>query len=661
MRILTMHSDFIEFEPLTKAIASAEDAAKEKKRVEECLVAFISVEKGDEGKENPVAGKAVAEIVSVAGQVKVPRVVVYPWVHLSSTPSSPPSALKAIKLVAEGLKGKGMAVERAPFGWYKAFTVKCKGHPLSELSREIRADDANLPAVSPSHAVAASAPVSVAPAGGAQAKAAPASSAACAPEAGSEHVSESLKKEAEANSRFFVLDLEGNLVEADKFKFSPKTEKLRKFVEYETRKVRAYDREPPHIKLMKEHKIADYEPGSDSGNFRWYPKGRLMKKLLERHISDYCIAYGAMEVETPVMYDYEHPSLKKYLNRFPARQYVVKSDEKELFLRFSACFGQFLMTHDMVVSYKDLPVKMYELTRYSFRREQSGELAGLKRVRALTMPDMHTICGDLGQAKEEFESQYGKALEWISLFGLEYELGFRVLKSFFEENREWYMKMVKKFGKPILVEIFEERYAYFITKFEFNFVDAMDKASALSTVQIDVENADTYDLNYVDGNGIKRRPVILHASLSGSLERVFYALLEQQAMRTARGEVAMFPLWLSPTQVRVIPVSDSHAKFAGEVCEQFELNAIRADVDDRKETLQKKIRDAEKEWVPFILVVGDKEKESKSFQARVRGVREQQKATLEELVVAMRKKTELFPFEKLPLPRLLSKRPIFSG
>jgi threonyl-tRNA synthetase len=643
-----MHSDFIEFEPLTMALPSAEKVEAGKRRVEECLVVFASVEKADEGDKEAVASRAADEIASVASKIKASKIVLYPWVHLSSSPSGPSFALETLKAVEERAKEKGLDVQRAPFGWYKSFQVKCKGHPLSELSREIRAQGAP-------EAGRQAAPVAErqAPAQAAQAQ--------CGPQKPGEAVSDSLKKEAEMKSSFFVLTLEGELVEPEKFKFTKLDENLRKFFDYETRKVRAYEKEPPHIRLMKDHKIADYEPGSDSGNFRWYPKGRLVKKLLERHISQYCGDYGAMEVETPVMYDYEHPALKKYLNRFPARQYVVKSDEKNFFLRFSACFGQFLMAHDMVISYKDLPVKMYELTRYSFRREQSGELAGLKRVRAMTMPDMHTICADLAMAKEEFGRQYGKALEWISLFGLEYEVGFRVQKDFFEENRDWYVGMAKRFGKPILLELFDVRYAYFITKFEFNFVDALSKASALSTVQIDVENAETYDISFVDSGGEKKRPAILHASLSGSLERVVYALLEQQAIKMARGETAMFPLWLSPTQVRVIPVSGDYNAFACEVAEQFELSGIRADVDDRDDTLQKRIREAEKEWVPFILVVGEKEKSAKSFTVRVRGKKEQQNATIEELIVAIRKKTELFPFEKLPLPRLLSRRPVFSG
>ncbi len=617
LKLLLIHSDFIEFEPISKALKTAEDAEKKATRVEECLVAFMSIEKGDEPAEK-VASATVAEIGNVAKQVKTKNVVIYPWVHLSQNPSSPQLGIQVMKVVESLLKERGdLQVTRAPFGWYKSFDIKCKGHPLSELSRDIK------PAKKGKE---------------------------------DEKVSDSLKQEEKTKSEFFILTPEGELTPCKEYKFKDKN--LKKFVDYEISKVRTYNQEPPHIKLMKSHGIADYEAGSDSGNFRWYPKGRLIKKLLERDISEYCINYGAMEVETPVMYDFEHPALKAYMNRFPARQYVVISDQKEFFLRFAACFGQFLMTHDMVFSYKSLPMKMFELTRYSFRREQSGELAGLKRVRALTMPDMHTICEDVEQARDEFDSQYHKSRQWLESIDIPYEAGFRAQKEFFEKNKKWYVSMVKALGKPALLEIFDKRYAYFITKFEFNFVDALNKASALSTVQIDVENADTYDISFVGKDGQKKRPPILHASLSGSIERVVYALLEQQSLMMKEGKRAQWPLYLSPTQIRLIPVSEKQHEHCEKVLSGLKKHNVRADMDDRNETLQKKIREAEKEWVPYIAVIGEREIESGKLSVRIRDSGENQNLSPGELSKRIEDICKDKPFEKMSLPDHLSKRPI---
>lgn len=618
MRILTIHSDFIEYKPLQKAIQKAEEAELSARRVEDCLVVFVSVEKEDELNLSQVAERAVAEIGDVAGKVSAKRVVVYPWVHLTSTPSSPEAALSVLKEIEEKLKER-YEVTRAPFGYYKQFTLKCKGHPLSELSREIKPSGAEKVA--------------------------------------KEELSEALKLEEKVKKEYFILTPQGELIPPDRFDYTGMPE-FKSFVEYETKKVRAYEVEPPHIKIMKEHGIAQYEPGSDAGNFRWPPKGRLIKKLLEKAITDFCISYGAMEVETPIMYDYAHPALKKYMHRFPARQYSVKSDDKEFFLRFAACFGQFLLTHDMVISYKDLPLKMFELTRYSFRREQSGELAGLKRLRAFTMPDMHTLCGSMEQAKEEFNQQYKKCYAWMKMLELDFETCFRAQKDFFEENKEWYMGMIREVGKPVLIELFDIRYAYFITKFEFNFVDCANKASALSTVQIDVENSETYDLSYTGRDGRKEKFLILHTSISGSIERVIYALLEKEAKKIANKKVPMLPVWLSPTQVRIIPIADAHLPYANEIADQLELEGVRCDIDDRLETLEKKIREAEKEWIPYILVVGKREMEEKKFSVRIRESGERRMLSMEELLVILRSKLKGKPSEKLSLSRYLSKRPI---
>lgn len=619
MRILTIHADFVEVEPIKKAIADAEKIeSQERKRYEEVLVIFTAVELGDED----VAGSAKAlakEADAVAKQVKTKRILLYPLVHLTSKPSSPRIASVIVLKAEEELKKLGYEVWHSPFGWYKAYTLKCKGHPLSELSREFRASEEK--------------------------------------KEEKEEVSASLKQEAVLKSAFYIMDLDGNLHNIEKFDFK-KYPNLKKFAIYETKKVRAYEKEPPHITLMKEHRIIDYEPGSDPGNFRYLPKGKLIKKLLEKRISDICIkTCGALEVETPIMYDFEQPSLKKYLNRFPARQYLVISDDKRLFLRFAACFGQFLAAHDMVMSYKQLPLKMYELTRYSFRREQSGELVGLKRLRAFTMPDMHTFAADIAQAKEEFEKQYDIGLSFLKELGLDTEVGFRIQEDFFKENKDWYIRMVRKAGKPILVEIFKERYAYFITKFEFNFIDVMDKASALTTVQIDVENAETYDISYVDKDGNKKRPFILHASLSGSLERDIYALLEKEAMKMREGKKAMLPLWLSPTQLRLISVSEAQNDFARKVLEQLSSAKIRIDFDDRNETLGKKIREAEKEWVPYIAVIGEKEVKEGMLSITIRETGEKKLMTVEDIKDEIENKTKEMPFEALSLSIELSKRP----
>lgn len=625
MRMLLIHSDYLEYEVKGKALKKPEEIKEDQKigKLDEVLAVFMSVEKVDEQNPDEVVDKAIKEIEDVASQVKTKNIFVYPFAHLSSDLGSPEVALKILKKIEEKLKEKDYNVKRAPFGYYKAFKLSCKGHPLAELSRTIVPGEAKK----------------------------------------EEEVPEALKKEEELVSYWYILTPEGELIEVDKFDFSGH-ENLRKFANYEISKSRVVTEEPPHVKIMLEQELVDYEEGSDPGNLRYYPKGRLIKSLLENYVTEKVIEYGAMEVETPIMYDFEHPALEKYLNRFPARQYVVKSGDKKFFLRFAACFGQFLIKKDATISYRHLPLKMYELTKYSFRREKRGELSGLRRLRAFTMPDMHTVARDLQQAMEEFKKQYKLSMEVLKGVGLapeDYEVAIRFTEDFWNENREFIVELAKIIGKPVLIEMWKQRFFYFILKFEFNFVDNLDKAAALSTVQIDVENAQRFGISYYNEDGQEEYPLLLHCSPSGAIERVMYAILEKQAKLMKQGKKPMYPLWLSPIQVRVIPISDKYLDYALYVAGKLEGAKIRADVDDRNERLNKKIREAEKEWIPYIIVVGENEKRMGIITVRKRKDNKQYEMHIEDLINEIRQKTEGFPYKPRPLPLLVSMRPKFRG
>jgi threonyl-tRNA synthetase len=623
MRILQLHANYIEYKPIQKEIAAAEEADKESKRLEDVVVLFTAVEDGD---DETVARRAIDEVKAFLEKLKVNRILIYPYAHLSSNLANPSEALKIVRLMEDYARAEGLETHRAPFGWNKQFTISVKGHPLAEQSRVIT------------------------PTKGEKTEE-------------TEKVSEALKAEEKLVSYWYILQPDGKMVPVEEFNFKGH-ENLEKFAKYEISKVRASQQMPPHVPLMKRLEIADYEAGSDPGNIRWYPKGRLIKSLIEQYVTAKVVEYGAMEVETPVMYDFSHPSLADYLNRFPARQYVLKSEDKELFLRFAACFGQFLMVHDAQFSYRHMPLRVYELTRYSFRREKSGEVVGLRRLRAFTMPDCHAFCTDLEQAKKEFVTRFKlcmQVLEGIGLTKDDYEAAFRFTKDFYEENKDFIKSLVEIFGKPVLVEMWKEPFFYFRLKWDFNFVDNQDKAAALSTDQIDVENAKRYNITYVDEKGEKRHPLILHCSPSGAVERCIYALLEKAYRQRQKGEPPMLPLWLSPTQVRIIPMSEKFLEHCEKIAEQLEASQIRVDIDERPLTLQKRIREAETEWIPYIIVVGEKEVESEALPVRDRKGRKIRNMTLKELIDEIKSQIGDKPFRPLPLPRHVSKRPQFYG
>jgi threonyl-tRNA synthetase len=620
LRILQLHSNFIRYKPIQKEATVAEKCEKKEFEFKELIVLFTSVEKND---DEGTAKKAMEEIKPFLEKLKVNRILIYPYSHLSSNLARPANALSILKSMEKFAKELGIEAYRAPFGWCKEFSISIKGHPLAEQFRIV------LPS-----------------------------------EEEEEKISEALKAEEKAESLWFILDQDGKTVPVEKFDFSDHRN-LEKFAEYEMAKSRAVKQMPPHTILMRRLEIADYEPGSDPGNLRWYPKGRLIKSLIEQYVTRKVIEYGAMEVETPVMYDFQHPSLAKYLNRFPARQYIVKSEDKDYFLRFSACFGQFLMAHDAQISYRHLPMKIYELAKYSFRREKSGELIGLRRLRAFTMPDCHALCSDLEQAKEEFLIRFQLCMNLLEdgceLTRDDYELALRFTEDFWNENKEFIVSLAKKFGKPTLIEMWKKRFFYFILKWEFNFVDNLNKASALSTDQIDIENGERYGITYVDSDGKEKYPLILHCSPSGAIERCVYAMLEKAFREQKAGGVPILPLWLSPIQARVIPLTDDFLEYAEEMTNEIEKHNIRVDVDDRPITMQKKVMEAETEWINYIIVVGEREVASKIVPVRDRENRKIRKMKLQDFINEVVEKTKGKPFQLLPLPKHLSKRPKYFG
>ncbi|TLY08825.1 MAG: threonine--tRNA ligase [Thaumarchaeota archaeon] len=612
MRILQLHCDYIEFTPVKREIKYAEEIDPQSKRFEEVLVAFIAVEEGD----NPdVAKKAMVEISDSMKKIGCNKLLLYPYAHLSSKLASPSTALLLLKEMETQVKN--LEIYRAPFGWTKSYKIQVKGHPLAENSKTITASEDK------------------------------------------ESTSDALKAESKIQSFWHIMTPDGKMHDVGKFDFS-RHDNLEVLAKYESVKQRSANESPPHVKLMKKLAIADYEPASDAGNMRFFPNGRLMKSLIERYVTDKVMEYGGLEVETPIMYDSHHPSMESYFNRFPARQYSINSEGKQLFLRFAACFGQFLMAKDFQMSYKNLPVKLYELTRYSFRREQSGELVGLRRLRAFTMPDCHAFCKDMTQAKEEFRKRFDLSTEVINGLGLDesdYEMAIRFTEDFYNENKPLIEELVKKIGKPVLVEMWKERFFYFVLKWEFNYVDGLGKASALSTDQIDVENGERYNIEFIDENNKPQNPIILHNSPSGAIERVIYALLEKAAKDQTEGRKPMLPLWLSPTQVRVIPVKPEFLEYCNTLTDEISRSDVRVDVDDRNESVGKSIRDAETEWIRYIIVIGEKEVSANTLSIRDRKTGSVRNLTIDELVKEIKEETKDKPFMRLNTNRSLSTRP----
>lgn len=604
MRVLLIHSDYLKYNVKNKTpIAEEIEDAKKEGAFDESLVVFTAVEKEDEKNPDAIVKKLVKEVKKTSEQVKTDNIILYPYAHLSSSLSSPKVAIAILKDAEAAFNKENFNVYRVPFGWYKSFEISCKGHPLSELSRTISID------------------------------------------------SEDKEKEEKLPSKWLILEKD-QTSDVDEFKYT--NSNLEKLVAYELGKGASDEGEPPHVKLMREKELCDYEGASDVGNLKWFPKGRLIRDLLSDYVYNLVVSQGAMPIETPIFYDLDNDAIREHAAKFGERQYKTAT-KKNLMLRFACCFGAFRVMSESFLTWRNLPAKLYELSTYSFRFEKKGEVVGLKRLRGFTMPDFHSFCADVNSSLVEFAKQTDMCIQTGVDLGANYEVIFRATQDFYNDHKEWMYEIANKIAKPVLLEILPERKHYWVCKIDFAAIDYLGRPIENPTVQIDVESGKRFGISYLGEDGAEHNPTILHCSPTGSIERVICSLLEKTAVELD-DKAPMLPTWLSPIQVRILTVGEKHVDFANKLYDEIASHDIRVDIDDRDDSVGKKIRNASTEWIPYIFVVGDNEIESGKFSVTVRESGEKVEMDLEELINEVSSKNKGMPYRKLPLPKDISKR-----
>lgn len=610
--MLLIHADRFEYEikDPTKMAEELPKGQEKKHSFKEVLVAFSTIESSDEDAD-AIAEAAASDFAEVLHKVNAERMVLYPYAHLSPALAPPKQAIDVLKATEAALKSRGIDVHRSPFGWYKAFEISCKGHPLSELSREFSAEK----------------------------------------KVTREEVVEKI------SSEHYVLTPEGeeiplDLEDIDSAKVLDKYPSLKKFILSEE-VGRTKGEEPPSIKAMQRLELVDYEEASDRGHFRMFPKGHLVFTLLEKWAEQIATdRIGAIQIDTPVMYDWSFPDIRSQGISFHERHYTLKTEEnREFVLRFAGDFGLFRMLKAATISYRNLPLRIYEFSK-SFRLEQRGELTGLKRLRAFHMPDVHCFTKDLEEGWKEYMLLYKNYADLADATSVEYAVAFRIVKEYYDKYKDNLVELLRYSRKPALIEVLSEMKHYWAVKHEFQGVDSVGGAVQLSTVQLDVMDAERYGIVYTDADGKKKGCIICHSSI-GSIERWIYSLLEE----ALKHEKPSLPFWLSPTQVRLIPVGQEFVSDCERIAGQIDA---RVDIDDLDDKVGKKIRNAEMEWINMIIVVGDKEKGSGIYPVRLRSG-EQKPMTIEQLRSEVEQLSKGYPRARLPLPMHLSKRPIFRG
>ncbi|MEE6211143.1 His/Gly/Thr/Pro-type tRNA ligase C-terminal domain-containing protein [Salarchaeum sp. III] len=413
--------------------------------------------------------------------------------------------------------------------------------------------------------------------------------------------------------------------------------------------------EPPHLSLMRKKGFVSYDEFGDTGAMRWHPRGMVVKDLLERYASSIANALETHRVETPTMYDAARPEISEQVSSFDERQYTT-SGRDPLYLRFASDFGHFSTLRTLNLTEQQLPVRLYELAHGVFRQERSGETTALTRQREFTLPDIHTAVANESMGRTEFVRQAALALETEDAFDLEYALKLSMNAQDLEERREWVAELAGTLEKPIVLDIRPTAERYWTVKLDYLFVDGYGNTTELATVELDSETVSRFDITY-ERDSRSTHPVLVHCSPTGSIERAFAAMLDRAAERRN----PQFPVWLSPTQVRLIPVGAAHDAYCADIAKRLESRSVRVDIDDRDRTVGKRVAKAEQDWVPYYIVVGDDEVKESSLQVTRRPEGIERSMALGELESVIDDATSGFPDATLCHARRLSERTRFDS
>ncbi|MGO4182492.1 threonine--tRNA ligase [Paenibacillus sp. FSL A5-0031] len=375
-----------------------------------------------------------------------------------------------------------------------------------------------------------------------------------------------------------------------------------------------------HRKLGRELKMFTFSREVGQGLPLWLPNGAKLRRTMERYIVDLEERLGYEHVYTPVLANVELYKTSGHWEHYSEDMFPkMIMDNEELVLRPMNCPHHMMVFKSDMRSYRDLPVRIAELGTMH-RYEMSGALTGLHRVRAMTLNDAHIFCRP-DQIKEEFARVVNLIRKVYEDFGIKeyrFRLSYRDPKDtekYFQNDEMWEMsqRMLREVVEELELPFFEAEgeAAFYGPKLDVQIKTALGKEETLSTAQLDFLLPERFELEYVGDDGKKHRPVVIHRGIISTMERMTAFLLENFA--------GALPLWLSPVQAKVIPVSTAYEEYARKVAEQLQENGIRVESDLRNEKLGYKIREAQLEKAPYMLVVGENEMQAEAVSVRKRG------------------------------------------
>ena len=583
MRIITLHCDYIRFKQVKKAIKEPEKLSEERQKeieVKDPLVVLTAVERGD---NDAIVKQLVDSVKKTAEDVKAKKIVLYPYAHLSADLSDPDTALEYLTEAEHTLQKEGFEVTRAPFGYYKEFELKCKGHPLSELSKEFKV-------------------------GGAESITA-----------------KKVSKEAKIKAGKFIEKDEE--VDLNKLLRSITQTKL------DTSKLKEND----HRILGQKLGLFMFNETAPGAPY-WLPNGLIVYNELINFWREEHTKLDYKETMTPLINKKELYKVSGHWDHYKENMFITDMGEDGIYCaKPMNCPNAMVIFKSQTRSYKDLPLRLSDCDRLH-RFELSGTLNGLLRVRSFQQDDSHNFISEelIG---DEYESIFQICEKFYSIFGMEYtfRLGTRP-KNFMGETAVWnkaekvLKEVLQKSKKKFVIQ--EEDGAFYGPKVDILMKDSMGREWQMGTIQLDFQLPERFGLKYTDKNGKEKTPVVVHRVIYGSLERFIGILLEHTN--------GALPLWLSPVQVRVLDFTDRNTKAAQKIIDELKttIPGLRIDSDFRSTTINDKIRDAEMQKIPYTIVLGDKEEQTNTLAIRERGQKPEFGVKFERFIKELKEKLE---------------------
>lgn len=369
-----------------------------------------------------------------------------------------------------------------------------------------------------------------------------------------------------------------------------------------------------HRKLGSELDLFHFSPMAPGMPF-WHPKGTVIWNELLKFWREIQLKYGYQEVKAPELLSVKIFKQSGHWDHYQDLMFATEWEKgKKYALKPMDCPGEIEIFKQGIKSYRDLPLRFAEVGLVH-RKEKKGELNGLLRVAHITQDDAHIFTTE-DQIQKEITQVIKLAQEIYRPFNLEYDI-------FLSTRPDNFMGNIKAWNKAeadlksalrankIDFEIKEGEGAFYGPKIDFDLKDAIDRTWQCATIQLDFLMPERFDLKYVAKGGKEKRPVIIHRTIMGALERFIGILIEHFA--------GAFPVWLAPVQAIIIPITDRHVKYGRKILAKLKEKSVRAELDDRNDTTSAKIRDAEMQKIPYILVIGDKEEKATNLNIRTRG------------------------------------------